>query len=72
MPDNASAIRRKAWPTVRDMGNSLQQIRIKKEKNMRAFKVMPKALRILAKKLTHLACNSRKILFLADKQQKTN
>ena len=26
---------------------------------MRAFKVMPKALRILAKKLTHLACNSR-------------
>jgi hypothetical protein len=29
---------------------------------MRAFKVMPKALRILAKKLTHLACNSRCIL----------
>jgi len=26
---------------------------------MRAFKVTPKALRILAKKLTHLACNSR-------------
>lgn len=26
---------------------------------MRAFKVMPKALRILAKKLTHLTCNSR-------------
>ena len=31
---------------------------------MRAFKVMPKALRILAKKLTHLACNSRHISVL--------